>query len=231
VLDEASPIEEEHRIYDRDGYAIAKWWQERLVRRCAEEHGWRATILRPGFIWGQEHEEIAGAGHSFGPVQMVVGWRRPIPLTYVENCVDCFARALGHEASGVHVFNVVDNEPPSAWRYVGRARREGRVRGVRVYVPYWSGLAAARIATGISKFVFREGGKLPSLLTPRRFEARFRPLKFSNRKAQETLGWSPRWRFDEAWNRMQRRGDARMTGDHEPQADPAIVPARAGGAV
>src|SRR5262249_20315393 len=46
-LDERSPLEA--RPYDRDGYAIAKVWQERVVRRWCESRGCDLTVLRPGY--------------------------------------------------------------------------------------------------------------------------------------------------------------------------------------
>ncbi len=44
-LTEDSPLEE--RIYERDGYAIAKLWQERVARRMSQQHAWDLTVLRP----------------------------------------------------------------------------------------------------------------------------------------------------------------------------------------
>ncbi len=39
--------------------------------------------------------------------------------------------------------------------------------------------------------LFRGKGKLPSILVPCRFEARFKPLRYTNRKLVEGLGWNP----------------------------------------
>ena len=47
-------------------YTIAKNWQERIIRRFAESNSRKLTISRPGFIWGQDHTEIAGMGRRFG---------------------------------------------------------------------------------------------------------------------------------------------------------------------
>ena len=55
TLDESSPLHEVPDVYARDGYTIAKWWQERVTRRFAEKQGWDLTVLRPGFIWGRDH--------------------------------------------------------------------------------------------------------------------------------------------------------------------------------
>ena len=39
--------------------------------------------------------------------------------------------------------------------------------------------------------VFRRATKVPTILIPRRFESRLKPLRFENRKLRETLGWTP----------------------------------------
>jgi hypothetical protein len=39
--------------------------------------------------------------------------------------------------------------------------------------------------------VFRTAAKVPSILIPRRFESRLKPLHFENRKLRETLEWTP----------------------------------------
>ena len=65
-LTEESPVEPATDLYDRDGYAVAKVWQERVARRMAAEHGWDLTVLRPGFIWGRGNEYLAGLGQKLG---------------------------------------------------------------------------------------------------------------------------------------------------------------------
>ena len=59
VLSEDSPLYKTPEIYARDGYTIAKWWQERVTRRFAEKQGWDLTVLRPGDIWGRDHGYLA----------------------------------------------------------------------------------------------------------------------------------------------------------------------------
>ncbi len=86
MLDESSPVMS--TPYGRDGYTVAKVWQERIVREFAETSGTELVVLRPGFIWGSGREELAGAGIRIGSVLLVVGPRMRLPLTHVANCAD-----------------------------------------------------------------------------------------------------------------------------------------------
>ena len=117
TLTEESPLEAD--LYRRDGYAIAKTWQERLVRRFSQEHNWDLTVLRPGFIWGRDHEYLACLGQKLGSWHLVFGPSTRLPLTYVENCADCFAQAVENPRAAGETFNIVDDHEVSAWRYLG----------------------------------------------------------------------------------------------------------------
>lgn len=191
TLTEASPVESGPDLYQRDGYAIAKSWQERVVRRAAEEHGWGLTIVRPGFIWGRDNAYLAGLGQKLGPVHLVFGPRTRLPLTHVVNAADFFACAAERPEAAGQTFNLVDGDEVRIWGYLGEYLRGTGDRGVRVPIPYHLAMSAIRVGYRISKWVFRGKGKLPSLLVPCRFEARFKPLRFSNQKAREVLGWQP----------------------------------------
>jgi UDP-glucose 4-epimerase len=199
VLDEETPLEAD--LYARDGYAIAKSWQEKLVRRYAEKYGWRLTVLRPGFIWSPEKPWIGGTGHAFGRWHIVIGGGRELPITHVENCAECIAIAVDHPAAIGETFNVVDDERISAWQYEGQAIRATDTKGNRIYLPYWFGMAIARMASSFGRLAFGPTVKLPGLFVPIRFQARFRPLRFTSQKAQTRLGWRTSCSFAEAWQR------------------------------
>src|SRR5262249_34067335 len=139
TLDERSPLEPVPDLYERDGYTIAKSWQERVTRRAAERHGWDLTVLRPGFIWGRDHAYVAALGLQVGPAHLVIGpWTR-CPLTHVENCADLFARAASDPRAVGQTFNVVDGAGERIWSFLGADLRGTGQRGLAVPVP--SGLA------------------------------------------------------------------------------------------
>jgi UDP-glucose 4-epimerase len=194
AIDEETPLVGD--LYEMGAYVIAKVWQERLVLRQSTLHSWQHTILRPGFIWGPDKATIAGMGRQFGPVHVVFGPLSRLPLSHVANCADCVAAALESPASLGQVFNVVDNDHIRAWRYVREYIKRADRGGAILPVPYRVGYGVARLATMASRSLFGARGRLPSLLTARRFEAQFKPLRFSNRKLSERVGWTPPLNFD-----------------------------------
>ena len=197
VLDESSPLEAD--LYGRDGYAVAKAWQERVARRDSAAHGFDLRVLRPGFIWGPGRTDLAGVGMRIGSVQLVFGMpSRRIPLTHVDNCASSFVLVATDDRAAGETYNVVDDEGVSAWRF---ARDELRMRGERclcVPIPYALAYGITRLARATSRWIFGPGGKLPSILVPERFEARFKPLRFGNRKLREELGWAPTLDYPDA---------------------------------
>jgi UDP-glucose 4-epimerase len=188
VLDEDSPQHEAPDVYVRDGYTIAKWWQERVTRRFAEKRGWDLTVLRPGFIWGRDHGYLAALGQQLGRHHLVIGPLTRIPMTYVENCADVFALAAADPRAQGQTLNVVDGPGERVWTYLSDYMRGSGQPGWRLPVPYWLAIAVVRLGFAT---VFRRATKVPSILTPRRLEAMMKPLRFENRRLQETLGWAP----------------------------------------
>jgi 2-alkyl-3-oxoalkanoate reductase len=188
MLDENSPIATGAGLYARDGYAIAKAWQERVTRRLAAEHGWDLTVLRPGFIWGRDHGYLAACGQKIGRVHLVIGPFSHLPLTHVDNCADLFARAAVDPRAAGQTLNVVDGPGERIWSYLGSYLKGSGERGLRVPFPYTVAIAMVRLAFAT---ILKRNGKLPGLLIPCRFEARLKPLRYTNRRARELLGWHP----------------------------------------
>lgn len=201
TLDEASPVLESPLLYERGGYAIAKVWQERVTRRLTEQHGWNLTVLRPGFIWGREYAYLSCLGQAIGRLHVTIGpWTR-LPLSYVENCADLFARAVDHPRAAGETFNVVDGDDVRTWRYLGDYVRGTGARWLGLPVPYWLARGSVALGYRTSKWIFRGKGKLPSFLVPCCFEARFKPLRFSNLKVREILAWQPPLTYAECLER------------------------------
>ena len=188
TLNEGSPIHQTPDLYDRDGYTISKWWQERVTRRFATKYGWDVTVLRPGFIWGRDHGYLAALGQQFGRHHLVIGPLTRMPMTHVDNCADVFALAAIDGRARGQTLNVVDGPGERIWRYLSDYMHGSGNHGWRVPVPYWLAVMVVRLGFAT---VFRTATKVPSILVPPRFESRLKPLRFENRKLRETLGWTP----------------------------------------
>lgn len=188
VLDENAPLHQVSNVYARDGYTIAKWWQERVTRRYAEQHGWDLTVLRPGFIWGAGNSYLAALGQQFGRHHLVIGPMTRIPMTHVENCADVFAIAATDPRARGQTLNIVDGPGERIWRYLSDYMRGNAERGWRIPIPYRLAISVVKLAYAT---IFRSATKVPSVLIPRRLESRLKPLHFENRKLRETLGWTP----------------------------------------
>ena len=193
VLDERTPLETD--LNARDGYAVAKAWQERVTRRAAGEQGFELTVLRPGFVWGRGNDWVDGIGQRVGRTIFAIGPLKPLPLTYVENCADLFAEAAANPRAVGATLNVIDSEGVRTWRY---ARRFGPV----VPVPYRVAFAGVRTADALAWLAFGERRRLPSILVPTRFEARFKPIRHAS-DAERVLGWHAPIPFDEALRRAR----------------------------
>jgi UDP-glucose 4-epimerase len=207
TLTEESPLAAAD-LYRRDGYAIAKTWQERVVRRQSQEHGWDLTVLRPGFIWGKDRADFAGLGQKIGRWYLVIAPAARPALTHVENCADAFAEAVENPRAAGETFNLVDNHGISSWRYLGEYRRRTGARLTRIPVPYAVWLTGALMVSAVSRRLFGENAKLPGLFIPCRFRARFRPLRFDTRKLRDVLGWSPPLDLDRCLRRTYEPIDA-----------------------
>ena len=198
VLDEGSPLHKVPDVYERDGYTIAKWWQERVTFRFAEQHRWDLTVLRPGFIWGRGHAYLAALGQQFGRRHLVIGPLTRMPMTHVENCADVFALAAVDARARGQTFNVVDGPGERTWSYLSDYMHGSGQKGLRLAVPYWLAIRLVRLAYAT---VFRSATKVPSILIPRRLDSRLKPLRFENRKLRETLGWTPPFDYLECLER------------------------------
>jgi nucleoside-diphosphate-sugar epimerase len=188
TLNEDSPLHAVPDVYTRDGYTISKWWQERVTKKFAERHGWELTILRPGFIWGRDHGYLSALGQQFGRHHLAIGPLTRIPMTHVENCADLFAIAATDPRAVGKTLNVIDGHGERIWSYLSDYMHGSGQTGWRVPVPYWLAIWIVRLAFVT---VFRRATKVPTVLIPRRFESRLKPLRFESRGLKETLGWRP----------------------------------------
>ncbi len=231
TLDEDSALEVAPDLYARDGYAVAKSWQERITRAAGKRSAWELVVLRPGWIWGQGLSYLAGLGQRFGSVHLVIGPATRLPLTHVDNCADLFALCVDAPAAAGETFNVVDSDEVRIWQYLSDYLRRSGEASWRIPVPYRLAYATAQLASAMSKWIFHGKGKLPSVLVPCRFEARFKPLRFSNAKVRRVLGWVPPFSYEVCLERTYGRLDVgapeALGRSATVEALPAVTPDRA----
>jgi UDP-glucose 4-epimerase len=192
VLDENSTTLSD--ATDLGAYTVSKLGQERLIWEKVDADRLSLTMLRPGFIWGAGRSEIAGMGRRFARLYFSIGPLATLPLCHVENCADAIVTATESPAAVGETFNVIDHNDIRRWQYLYEYMRGTGQFGMVFAIPYNLGLQLAKLTSFIAFRVFGIT-RLPSILTPRRFEAQFKPLVFSNEKMRLRLGWIAPLRF------------------------------------
>jgi nucleoside-diphosphate-sugar epimerase len=202
TLDENTPIIT--NFDDVGAYASSKVRQEQLVLDLSKANGWDTTILRPGYIWGRDHAELAGMGRRWGRFYVMFGPFMVLPLIHVANCADLIVKIAERNEIGHVAFNAIDESEIRVWRYVYENIKRTRHLGLMIPLPYWVGYMNAVLAAKLGRAMF--GAKtLPSLLTPRQFEMQFKPLKFSKRRTHKVLKWYAPFDFETCLDLTYRR--------------------------
>jgi nucleoside-diphosphate-sugar epimerase len=206
VVDENAPLETD--AFERDAYAHTKLVQERLVREHAAANGWTWTVLRPGMIIGPDNLWGARVGTQGKRLWVRFGAGARLPVTYVENIAEAIVLAAEREAAAGQVLNIVDDETPTQRQYVSLLRKRTTPRPRVIGLPWFGIRSAARLAWLTNRLLLGNRARLPGILIPCRVHARFKPLKYTNRKAREVLGWKPRYSLVEAIDRSMGRTPA-----------------------
>lgn len=207
MLDEQSPLAADPT--DRDEYCQTKLEQERLVRDHIKANGGQCVILRPGVVFGRDNLWTARLGIQAGERWWIrTGTFAPLPLTYVENCADAIVKAAEYDGGQpVTTLNVLDDDTPSQRAYVNALRRRMSPRPRVVPVPWTAMRILARLAWLTNRVCFRGTAKVPGLFVPSRLHARCKPLRYSNARIKEALGWSPRYTWREGIDRAMGSDD------------------------
>jgi 2-alkyl-3-oxoalkanoate reductase len=223
VLDENSPIEKD--AFERDEYAHTKLVQERLVREHASRNNWSFVILRPGVIFGKDNLYTARLGMQAGRVLLRMGALARMPLTYVENCAQAIVLAAESESASGQTLNIVDDQMPSQRRYCSLIRKHLSPRPLIVPIPFVVMRLLAGLAVTTNKMLFGGRAKIPGIFVPAKLEARCRPLRFSNAKIKQVLGWSPKYGLMEALQRSTADSPAAAQVNRQSMAPRAEVAA------
>jgi len=187
VVDERIPLEP-HPEW-RDPYSFAKLRQEQLAWRYHRDRGLPLVVIRPGVVFGPGQNLLsARVGLGLFGVFLHLGGGGTVPLTYVDNCADAIVRAGVAPGVDSQAFCIVDDDLPTSRQLLRRYRRQVQaVRAVPVPRPLLQ--VAARLNVWYSR---RTGGHLPAVFTPYKVNAMWSRHRFSNARAKDVLGWTPR---------------------------------------
>jgi nucleoside-diphosphate-sugar epimerase len=198
VLDEAGPVEA-HPESRAEAYGYGKSKQDELVIEYGRKHAVPYVIMRPGNIFGPGKKAIPGrVGIDTFGIFMNFGGANPIPLTYVDNCAEAIVLAGIKPGIEGEIFNVVDDDLPSCWRYL-RLYKKNVKHFKSIYVPHAISYLFCYTWETYSKW---SKGQLPPVFTRREWHATWKKTRYTNRKLKEILGWTPKVPMDEGLRRF-----------------------------
>jgi nucleoside-diphosphate-sugar epimerase len=172
-----------------EAYCYAKVKQDELVLEYSQRMKLPVVIVRPGVVYGPGNRGIHGrVGIGTFGVFLSLGGRNEIPLSYVDNCAD--AVALASLVPGVEgeVFNVVDDDLPSARQFLGFYKRN--VRNFRsLYVPYRVFYLFCYLW---ERYAAWSANQVPPVFNRRTCETFWKGNRYPNTKLKDRLGWRPK---------------------------------------
>lgn len=197
VLDETCEVESRPEARG-DSYCYAKAKQDELLLEYSRKHNIPYVIVRPGAVYGPGKNAITGrVGIGTFGIFLHMGGGNVIPFSYVDNCAEAIVLAGLRKSVDGEVFNIVDDNLPTSREFLKMYKKNvGHFRSI--FVP--------RIASYLASLLWEKystwsEGQLPPVFNRSRWASVWKGHRYSNRKIKERLGWSPRFRFEEAMQR------------------------------
>ncbi|MBI5070631.1 MAG: NAD(P)-dependent oxidoreductase [Deltaproteobacteria bacterium] len=186
VVTEDTPLEPHPEL--RDLYSQAKLRQEQLFWEYRERHQLPIAVVRPGVVYGPSGPAMSNrVGLRLFGLFLHLGRRNLLPLTYVDNCADALVDVARSPESTGQVYNVVDDDLPTARAYLDAYRRE--VERLRVVsLPLFATLLLSRL---VAWYHAHSRGQLPAIFTPYKTNSMWRSFRYDNSRLK-SLGWRPR---------------------------------------
>ncbi len=173
-----------------DGYTRTKAEAEVVLKRHAQEHGFPAVILRPGFLYGRGDRHVVPRlieRLAAGKMKFVGSGEKVLNNTYVGNLADAVVLAIEKQEAIGETFNIRDQR---------LVTRKEFVNTIADYMkcphPGHAPERLARAVVGpIEWFARLRGATKAPLLTRARIKFLTLNLDFSIAKAKAALGYEP----------------------------------------
>jgi nucleoside-diphosphate-sugar epimerase len=195
-----------------DAYTRSKTEAESLVLEYHQKRGLPATIVRPGFIYGERDRTVLpkllynlrrGTFVYFGSGEQVLN------CIYVKNLVHGLFLAAECPTSAGELFNLTDGQRVTKKQFVGRVAELAGLKPPVRHIPLWLARLLASLVEGVAKL---RGAKNPPIINKARFKFLGLNLDYSIEKARRILGYQAPFTFDEAIERAM--------AEHRPSAVP-----------
>jgi nucleoside-diphosphate-sugar epimerase len=180
-------------------YMRSKAEADKLALTFYREKGLPVTVVRLGILYGPGGG-IPGQGLGrFGPVWLLIGsGRNVLPLTYVENAVDCILLAASSDVAVGQAYNVVDEPQISGRDALLRKAKLTGDRPVFFPVPAFPLCIAGSLAELLSSV---RGADTPPRVTRHLVRIACRDIRYDASAAREQLGWQQRFSLEEGLRR------------------------------
>jgi nucleoside-diphosphate-sugar epimerase len=177
----------------RNWYSESKRRAEAEVVRAGADL--ETVILRPATVYGPGSREVVGEiARAIRARHMLLLDRGGAlaGLCYVENLIDACMLALEHQSAPGRAFNISDGIDITWRRFTGDLAAGLERPPPQLSLPFRPARMIGRLLEETYRLARRAGGPaIPALLSRQAVDVLGRDQDFSNRRARESLGWSP----------------------------------------
>jgi nucleoside-diphosphate-sugar epimerase len=202
-----------------DAYTRSKTEAEALVLDHHRRRGLAATIVRPGFIYGERDRTVIpkllfnlrrGTFAYFGTGDQVLN------CIYVKNLVHGIFLAAENPAAVGEVFNLTDGQRVTKRQFVGRVAELAGLKPPTRRIPLGLARFLAHLVEGVAKL---RGAQHAPIINQARYKFLGLNLDYSIDKARRVLGYQPAFTFEQ--------GLERAMAEHRPSdsREPAVAAA------
>jgi len=192
-----------------DAYTRSKTEAEALVLEAHRQRGLPATVIRPGFIYGERDRTVVpklllnlrrGTFAYFGSGDQALN------CIYVKNLVAGLFLAADDPAAVGEVFNLTDGQRVTKRQFIGRVAELAGLRPPTRHIPLGLARFLANLVEAAAKL---RGAENPPLINKARYKFLGLNLDYSIEKARRVLDYRPPFTFEQ--------GIERAMAEHRPQ--------------